>query len=159
MLIIMKKILLPFVLLLIFTCTISAQEVILKKGRYVLRETGKPYTGTFKEYDAEKKVVSATIIHDGLLDDSTTIYYPSGAIKEVRSYKNGVKNGIWKTWNEAGLKTAEAGFKDGKKDGAWYVWDDQGTKRYEMYYKNGEKQGTWIIRDEQGTVTSREEFK
>ncbi len=155
----MKKFLFPLLMLLILTCALSAQEVILKKGRYVLRETGKTYSGTYKEYDAEKKLVSAMIIKEGLLNDSSTFYYPSGTIKEVRSYKDGLKNGTWKTWNEAGLMTAEAGFENGKKDGAWYVWDDQGNKRYEMYYKNGAKQGTWIIRDEKGAVISREEFK
>ncbi len=155
----MKKVFLPVLMILFLSCSLSAQEVILKKNRYVHRETGKTYTGTYKEYDAEKHLVSEMIIKDGLLNDSTTIFYPSGAIKEVRSYKDGIKHGIWKTWNEAGILTAEAGFQNGKKDGAWYVWDDQGTKRYEMYYKNGEKKGTWIIRDEKGTVISQEEFK
>ncbi len=152
----MRKLILPFLLIILFANTVAAQEVILKKDRYVLRETGKAYTGVFREFDSGNKLFSATCIKDGLLNDSTSIYYPSGIIKEVRSYKAGQKYGTWTTWNEAGKKTAEAGFKNGKKDGFWYVWDDQGIKRYEMFYVNGEKKGIWIIRDERGEVVSRE---
>jgi antitoxin component YwqK of YwqJK toxin-antitoxin module len=159
MLLIMKKTILPFLLFFLLFNTLSAQDVILKNGKYVVRETGKIYSGIFKEYDSEKRLLSATGIKDGMLSDSTIIYYPSGTKKEIRSYKDGQKNGIWETWNETGAKTAEASFKNGKKDGSWYVWDDQGVKRYEMFYVTGEKKGTWIIRDEKGTVISREEFK
>ncbi len=156
---IMKKFIFPVLLIIILTNILHAQEVILKKGKYVVSATGKQYTGTFKEFDAENRLISATGIKDGLLNDSTSIYYPSGSKKELRSYFNGLKHGIWITWNEAGRKTAEASFKNGKKDGAWYVWDDQGIKRYEMNYVNGEKKGVWIIRDEKGSEISREEFK
>lgn len=155
----MKKIVFPFLLILIFSNALLAQDVILKKDRYVFRATGKVYTGVFREYDSDKRLLSATCITNGLLEDSTIIYFPAGNIKEIRSYKEGQKSGVWTTWNEAGKKTAEASFKNGKKDGAWYVWDDQGVKRYEMFYMNGEKKGTWIIRDEKGNEISRENFK
>ena len=155
----MKKFVLPLLLLLILTNTISAQEVTLKNGKYVLRETGKPYSGIFKEYNTDNKLIVETSIKDGLLDGSTTIYYPSGAKKEIRVYQEGQKNGTWSNWNEAGKKIAEAGFKNGKKDGFWLVWDDQGVKRYDMFYVNGEKKGLWIIWDEKGNEISREDYK
>jgi antitoxin component YwqK of YwqJK toxin-antitoxin module len=156
---IMKTLIFPLLFFFFFLNTLAAQDVILKKGLYVLRESNKNYTGIYKEYDSEAKLISATSIKEGLLNDSTVIYYPSGTKKEIRAYKGGQKHGIWTTWNEAGAKTAEASFKNGKKDGFWYVWDDQGIKRYEMYYENGEKKGVWIIRDENGAIISREEFK
>ncbi len=155
----MKKTAILFLLFIIFLNTLTAQDVILKKDHYILRDNGKAYSGVFKEYNSEKRLISATCIKNGLLEDSTTIYYPSGTIKEIRSYRDGQKNGIWTTWNETGKKTAEASFKNGRKDGFWYVWDDNSIKRYEMYYQQGEKKGIWIIRDENGNVTSREEFK
>lgn len=155
----MKKIIIPIILFLFLSSTLVAQDVFLKKGQYITRETGKPYTGVFREYNPDKILTAETSIKEGLLDGSSTIYYPSGAKKELREYQGGQKHGTWITWNEAGAKTAEAGFKDGKKDGFWYVWDDQGIKRYEMFYDQGEKKGTWIIRDEKGVEISREVFK
>ena len=155
----MKKFLLPLLVFFILANTVSAQEVILKKGKYITRENGIVYTGVFKEFDSNKRLTSATSIKIGLLDDSTVIYYPSGTIKEVRSYREGQKNGSWTTWNESGKKTAEASFKNGKKDGYWYVWDEQGKKRYEMFYEQGEKKRVWVIWDENGKVISMEDFK
>lgn len=155
----MKNLVSLFLLLFILSSTTFSQEVILKNGNYVYRETGKPYTGIFKEFDSGSKLAAETSIKAGMLDGISTIYYPSGSKKEVRAYLDGKKHGTWTTWNETGQQTAEAGFLNGKKDGNWFVWDDRGIKRYEMFYKNGEKKGVWIIRDEQGKETSREDFK
>ena len=138
---------------------ISAQEVVYKKGKYISRENGKPYTGIYKEYSSSKILIAETGIKDGILDGISTIFYPAGTKKEIRSYQAGLKHGTWTTWNEAGMTTAEANFVNGKKDGNWFVWDDKGIKRYEMFYVNGEKKGIWIIRDENGKEISREDFK
>jgi len=89
----MKKFIIPVLLLLMLTNTLHAQEVILKKGKYIVSATGKEYTGTFKEYDAEKRLISATGIKDGLLNDSTSIYYPSGSKKELR-YTSAVRKRV-----------------------------------------------------------------
>jgi antitoxin component YwqK of YwqJK toxin-antitoxin module len=155
----MKFHILPFLLFLLISPVLTAQNVIVKKGLYLHKETGKPYSGIYKEFDAEGRLVSETSIKDGLLDGNTFIYNPSGTKKEMRGYKAGLKNGTWAVWNEKGVKTAEASFAAGKKDGFWYVWDDEATKRYEMFYQNGEKKGTWIQWDENGVEISRETFK
>jgi antitoxin component YwqK of YwqJK toxin-antitoxin module len=154
----MKKLAIPFLFIFILINFVSAQEVVLKKGKYIDIKNRAPYTGILKEKDAENRLISETIIKDGMLDGNTTIYYPSGAKKEVRAYSKGKKEGTWKTWNEAGGETAEAGFKNGVKDGNWFVWDDNGVKRYEMFYENGTKSGLWIIRDENGKEISHEKF-
>jgi antitoxin component YwqK of YwqJK toxin-antitoxin module len=155
----MKKLVLPFLLILILTNTLAAQEVFRKNDKYLLRSNGKPYTGVNKEYDDDNRLVSETTVREGILDGITTIYYPTGAPKEVHVYKDGKKEGTWKNWNEDGRQIAEAGFKDGKKDGFWYIWDDQGVKRYEMFYIGGEKKGTWVVWDEKGNVVSKMDFK
>jgi hypothetical protein len=135
-----------------------AQDVILKEGKYVTAKKGTLYTGTHKEYDDQHILIGEHSIIDGLLHGLTVIYYPSGAKKEERSYKEGKKDGVWTNWNETGTKVAEARFKDGKKDGFWYIWDDQGMKRYEMFYAMGEKKGAWIIWDDKGQIVSRTEY-
>ena len=155
----MNKLFASLFLSLFLLNSIVAQDVILKKGTYISRETGKPYSGVFKEYNPDNKLVAETGMTNGMLDGTTTIYYPSGAKKEIRSYKNGQKHGTWINWDEAGNKIAEANFANGKKDGFWYIWDDKGVKRYDMFYAAGEKKGLWIIRDEKGNEISREDFK
>jgi antitoxin component YwqK of YwqJK toxin-antitoxin module len=138
--------------------TIFAQDVILKEGKYIIAKSGAFYTGVHKEYDSDHILVAQHSITNGILNGFTVTYYPSGAKKEERSYRDGKKDGTWINWNESGIRIAEARFKDGKKDGFWYVWDDQGVKRYEMFYEMGEKKGSWLIWDEQGNLVSRTEY-
>ena len=156
----MKHLFILLLGLLMASVSLSAQEVTLKKGRYFDRSTGKPFTGTYQEFNPEKTVLLSELkILNGYLDGDSKVYYPSGKLKEVRSYVKGKKEGIWTTWSETGQKTAEASFKDGLKDGNWFVWDENGVKRYEMFYEKGQKRGTWIIRDEHGLEVSRETFQ
>lgn len=156
----MKKTALSLLFLVFLVTTLSAQDVVFKKGRYLSRQNGKPFTGQITEKDSlTGKVISETAIANGYLDGKTILYYPDGVKKEIREYKEGKKHGTWSTWNEKGGQTAVANFSEGKKDGEWFIWDEQGIKRYEMFYKAGEKSGTWIIRDETGKEISREEFK
>ena len=61
----MKKSIIPFILFFTLVNILAAQEVILRKDKYVLRESGKTYTGIYKEYDSEKRLVSATCIKNG----------------------------------------------------------------------------------------------
>jgi len=159
MLNLMKKFVIPFLLFFIGLNSVTAQDIFLKNGRFIDRHTGKAFTGIYKEVDSSNRVTVENSIKDGLPDGNTFLYYPSGAKKELRTYNKGKKDGVWKTWNDTGVQTAEAGFKNGLKDGNWYVWDDNGVKRYEMFYIQGVKKGTWIIRDEKGTEISREDFK
>jgi antitoxin component YwqK of YwqJK toxin-antitoxin module len=154
----MKKLGLSVLLLFLLTGSLAAQDVVLKKGVYILRDNGKPFSGVFREFDPENRLASELSIKDGFLDGASQFYYPSGSRKEIRTYKAGKKHGTWSMWNAQGIKTSEASFSEGLKDGAWFVWDDNGVKRYEMYYKNGAKTGSWIIWDETGKEISRENF-
>lgn len=152
----MKKFFLIFIALFILG-NLSAQEVVLKNGKYY--SAGKsPYTGILKEYDPNGVLIAENRINNGLLDSVSTFYYVTGAKKEQRSYSAGKKQGLWINWSENGTKTAEARFTDGQKDGFWYIWDEKGTKRYEMYYVAGEKKGTWFIWDEHGKVVTEQKY-
>lgn len=155
----MNRILL-FLMFTVCLCgTLAAQDIVIREGRYLVKSTGKPFSGIYKEYDDDARIVSEANVKEGLPDGVTTLYYPTGRTRETRNYINGLKDGTWLTWNEKGVKTAEANFKGGKKSGAWYVWDDEGVKRYDMFYQDGVKKGTWIIYDAGGRETSREEYK
>jgi antitoxin component YwqK of YwqJK toxin-antitoxin module len=156
----MKKLAISLLFLVILVTSLDAQDVAFKKGRYISRQNGKPFTGLITEKDSlTGNILSETAILNGYLQGKTTLYFPNGLKKEVREYKEGKKHGVWSTWNEKGDQTALATFSEGKKDGEWIVWDEKGIKRYEMFYRAGERTGTWIIRDEAGKEISRETFK
>ena len=142
---------------LLFIGSISAQEVVIQNGKYYSSDQ-QPFTGIYKEYDANGVLISENKIKSGFPDSISNFYYSTGSKKEQRSYMAGKKDGLWINWSATGVKTAEARFAEGKKDGFWYIWDEKGTKRYEMFYVAGEKKGTWYIWDENGKLTSEQKY-
>ena len=65
---------------------------------------------------------SANIIHTTqggfsgkLLNGQYNEYYPDKNLKEQGEFKNGLKNGIWKNWNDDGTLSALANWKHGSE--------------------------------------------
>jgi hypothetical protein len=61
----MKKLVIPFLFFLFLLNTVAAQDVVLKKGRYIISESGKNYTGIYKEYDSEKNLFQLQVLKTG----------------------------------------------------------------------------------------------
>jgi antitoxin component YwqK of YwqJK toxin-antitoxin module len=97
-------------------------------------------------------------LKDGLQDGQTILYFENGQTNEVRSYKNGLKDGKWETYNKANIKIAEAWYLLDKKHGQWLIWDENGILRYEMHYHEGLKTGVWNIYNEKGERISTKDF-
>lgn len=60
-------------------------------------------------------------------------------------YKNGLKDGTWRQWDEHGHLRSTGSWKDGRKDGKWVTetTDDAGSMRTKGAYSDGLKQGAW----------------
>jgi antitoxin component YwqK of YwqJK toxin-antitoxin module len=86
------------------------------------------------------------------------VYFDSGKLNEIYSYKNNLMDGLWLTYNEKGIKTAEANYFNDKKHGSWKVWDDNGKLIYLMNYMNGAKSGTWIKYNAKGEEIERKSY-
>ncbi|MBE9480633.1 MAG: toxin-antitoxin system YwqK family antitoxin, partial [Bacteroidetes bacterium] len=86
------------------------------------------------------------------------LYFENSEINEMRSYKEGLKHGLWETWNENKIKIAEANFNNNLKHGKWIIWDNNGVKRCEMYYVEGKKSGTWYMWDENDKLINKKEY-
>ena len=65
---------------------------------------------------------------------TVTNYFQSGKAMETGSFLNGKMDGYWVTYNELGMKTAEAFYKGGDKTGDWKVFDETGSLRYRIIY-------------------------
>ena len=63
-----------------------------------------------------------------------TNFFLSGKVMESGSFVNGKKDGSWITFNETGVKTAEAFYKLGEKTGEWIIFDELGAIRYKITY-------------------------
>jgi antitoxin component YwqK of YwqJK toxin-antitoxin module len=126
----------------------SAQVIIDEKGLYH-NEDNELYTGTYIEFYPNGNKRIELSLNKGIIHGPVTLYFESGERNEIRSYSNGKMDGTWITWNQEGVKVAEANYRNGKKH-----WDDNGTLRFEMHYTNGEKTGLWKMFDESGKLVS-----
>lgn len=129
--------------------------------------------GYFKQYDREGNlVVVEKYIDDNLQEnvaelvelDVRTDYYPSGKIKTVASYKDGVPEGIRREYAEDGRILTAYTFKEGKitgqgimteegiKQGPWKEYYSDGQLKAEGIYDKGNKVGGWKYYYPDGTL-------
>ncbi len=119
---------------------------------------GNPYTGIYKEYNDDGLLLRKLQFLDGQFNGENTVFFADGGIKEIQSYKAGLMDGTWTTYNQSGIKTAEAGYRQGKKHGPWFIWNDEGILMFEMYYDKGDRSGTWVKYAENGEVINSMDY-
>ena len=88
-----------------------------------------------------------------LFNGTKRVYYPDSEISnqdktdESRvleyeiSYKEGIKEGLWKSWYTNGQLNVETNFKDGRHDGLYRSWHYNGQLSQKTNYINGEEDG------------------
>jgi len=65
-----------------------------------------------------------------------THYHSSGIKSSTGKFKNGVKHGTWKTWDENGKITAVAHYRKGEKTGKWVISESDKTTFEISFNKN-----------------------
>jgi hypothetical protein len=76
-----------------------------------------------------------------LLDGNYQEFYPSKGLKELGKFKKGLKQGLWKVWDEAGTLTQSITWKQGKKQGEFQYYNAQGTLKQSGKYQDDVMQG------------------
>lgn len=84
-------------------------------------------------------VVSKDTIQDGQMTVRTTVHF-NGAPKEITPYKNGVVEGIRKTFLPDGEPNSQEMWADGRQQGITILFTN-GEKSAEIPYENGQKNG------------------
>ncbi|MCL3780027.1 toxin-antitoxin system YwqK family antitoxin [Prolixibacteraceae bacterium JC049] len=152
----MKKLIINIALLFVFVLYCNAQSIIEQNGIYL--NNNHPFTGLYVEhYTNGVKKVEMTVVN-GAKEGTTTFYYPSGQVSEVRSYKANSMHGKWETFDKNAKKTGEAHYTNGLKSGTWQIWDKSGQLRYKMYYKAGKKVGTWEKYNNAGKLIAQKNY-
>lgn len=144
--------LLIFIAFLFSIISINAQVKKDSATGLYLDTQGDPYTGIFREYNEDGLLVRKLQLLNGQFNGENTVFFADGSVKEIQSYRAGLMDGTWITYNQSGIKTAEASYQQGKKHGPWFIWNDEGILMFEMYYDNGNRSGTWVKYAENGEV-------
>lgn len=89
----------------------------------------------------------------GLNNNNYTItkYHPNGQKAEKGHYKDGLKHGTWKSWDQNGKLTAKAHYKNGEKTGTWIVKDFDGHCTFEISFSHNHMLSA-IKKNEKGEI-------
>ncbi|WP_282162870.1 toxin-antitoxin system YwqK family antitoxin [Ulvibacterium marinum] len=79
-----------------------------------------------------------------LLHGEFTKSYKNNNLAEKGSFKNGLKNSIWKRWFKNGQLYEIAYWKNGLRSGDYVQFSENGQVSIEGRYKNNRKHGIWI---------------
>ena len=104
------------------------------------------------------QVWSEVRFKDGVPDGVWRTFYENGKPKSEGSYKNGAVHGIWRTWFEDGADWSEQFFIAGKPEGDWKYYYESGLLHIEGSYEYGRKVGPWFEYYGDGTLKNELEF-
>lgn len=77
-------------------------------------------------------------------------YHENGQIKFEGGYKDGFKDGEWKSYYEGGTIWSTNNFIGGKREGDCQSYYPNGELRYQGQYENDKPVGKWVFYDENG---------
>ena len=101
-----------FLIVSLFSAISLHSQIVRVENAKYFDNNHELYNGIYTEYyDNGNKKLEMFLLR-GEQDSTTTLYFENGAVKETRSYKQGLMQGKWETFNSAGIKIAEAWFRN-----------------------------------------------
>jgi len=86
-------------------------------------------------------------------------YFPNGKIDtEGWNDKDTLRDGVWYSYYETGVKWSEQSYNHGLKDGRSVVYFPNGKIHYEGEYKDDKKFGHWIFYNEAGEIENEKNY-
>ena len=86
-------------------------------------------------------------------------YYSDGVLKEITTYRKGVKDGPYISYYRDGKKQKEGLYKDDKQDGVWREWHENGRLAFEGFYYAGMRDSVWKWWHSNGQLSKEEFYK
>ncbi len=110
-------------------------------GLIVDKETFKPITGAFVEYNYNYEIQSIKNYKNGILDGKRFDYYSDGSISKITEYRNGQKEGEELQFFPSGSPQVISEYRNNSLTGTRYEFDDKGYRVLFTEYINGRKEG------------------
>lgn len=111
---------------------------------YDLKNT--PITGEMRRYD-NGLIKHSYLLKNGMLDGMSKTFYRNGNIQIEKNYKKGKLNGLTSEYYENGNLKEEVSYINGKKEGVLKQYYEQGTLMSQAVYKNDKINGEYRIYD------------
>ncbi len=105
------------------------------------------------QYNAEGKLHTSYTGEDNA-NYTFKAYYSNGQKSTLGHYKNGVKHGIWKTWDENGKLTAVSHYRNGEKTGKWIIKDEYEHTVFEISFSHNHMLSA-LRKDQHGQIIAK----
>ncbi len=92
------------------------------------------------------------------LNGESWCYYEDGKPWSLNTFKNGVYDGIYKTWHDNGQLNIDGRYDNGKEEGEWFTYYSNGMLNTRGIYRNGEKTGVWSSYNLEGSLRREQDF-
>jgi antitoxin component YwqK of YwqJK toxin-antitoxin module len=95
-----------------------------------------------------------------VIDGVYTEWYPGHKQIKIRGRQSddGTRQGVWKSYSEAGYEASVVYYVNGKKDGYTVVYHPNGALHFRGEYRMDEKVGLWSFYDENGELAEEINF-
>lgn len=128
---------------------------VMAKGKYVNQKKD----STWVYYSEQDGSLSAEENYkDGLKDGVSKTFYPEGKVAEEITYQLDEKDGPWIKYFTDGKVQLKATYLQNKLEGLYTVYHFNGMVEISGTFKNSEKEGTWVYMKETGEMEKREEY-
>lgn len=134
-----------------------SKNIMLKKGLICLIDDGEPYTG--KIHDVISSQVLEYDVVDGIKEGNFSVYSEAGKILISGRMKNNKNDGHWLYYYPDGQLESQGYFKDDNTSDEWFWYFPDGRLKATGYYLKGKKDGLWRNYDENGKVVSEEVYR
>ena len=99
-----------------------------------------------------------------IADGSYTFFHPTDvpvaiALRYTGSYKNGLRDGVWRVCHDDGQPSWEVTWKQGDWDGPAITWWKSGVKREEGTNAGGRRTGRWTFWFDNGQLAARGDYE
>lgn len=112
--------------------------------------------GTYNKFNNNFGLLEKGIFHEGLKTGNWIAWYTNGSEATNTRYKNGFKQGVFKSYDSIGNVTKKGHYKKGLKTGKWY--DNEGVLT-KVRYKKGIKQGVFVSYNSIGEIIEKGHYQ
>lgn len=84
--------------------------------------------------------------------------YPNGKLRTRGRLQNGMRQGLWESFYDTGVKWSDTHYRKGKRHGATASYFEDGKLRYEGFYKNDSPAGVWNFYNPDGSFNKSVDY-
>jgi tetratricopeptide (TPR) repeat protein len=118
----------------------TIKKMYLKEGKWCLLGSTMPYTGKYIDYYFSGIKKQEGSLRDGLNEGVSRSYYKDGKPQSYRNYTKGIANGEYGAYFPNGKLKQTGVFKKGKEDGLWKDWYSTGSLKRARLFATGIEQ-------------------